>query len=157
MEYIKYCFNGQNVSIFDINDKIDWVGMWPCEKNESKCLSILCLKGIAFAHTCNYKEFKCNNSQCKHINSGEVPLMTIESRVSFRKLPLVLLNEQFVATKDFDSLKNKSLFKCLFVPIGKLWIKHWLSCLILHCEVCDVRITVENEVDYPFVNFEKYI
>lgn len=115
METVRYCSDKYCVSIYDTNEKEIGTGRYLT----NKIISIYSGNKIGYAHICNTKAFKCHRKDCEHLNSGEISFMTIKTQFSFKRNILILFNEQFVVTKDFDSLENNSLMKISFIPCNK--------------------------------------
>lgn len=146
MEYIRYCSNSIhfpiNTVIYNTKDKI--IGTWylikarDCENQWILRINATNLIKYSYTHLCNHKEFKCNRKNCNHTKNGEVPLMNVENIINgSSKLPLILLNEQFIAIEDFFS-KPKSLRRRLLIPYNKRWINQSWG-LVIRCEMCNTQ------------------
>lgn len=138
METVRYCFDKYCVSIYDINGKEIGTGRY----NANKIIEIYSGNKIGYAHICNTKTFKCHRKDCEHLNSGEISFMTIKTQFSFKRNILILFNEQFVATKDFDSLENNSLMKISFIPYNERWTKFVFTSTLLHCNICQMYFEI---------------
>lgn len=121
------------VNIFDIkNDRIGcgYLEMINCDKKLLKIHDQVNNQN-ACAHLCS-RRINRNNGKDK------VPLMIIENNLTnYKKLSIALLNEQFIAIESLSNfLKNK------------YWIDFWHSDLFLRCELCKIRIKINEFLSF---------
>ena len=117
------------VNIFDIkNDRIGYgyLEMINCSKKLLKIHDQVNNQN-ACVHLCNRRVNRNNGKDM-------VPLMIIENNhTNYKKLSIALLNEQFISIKNLSNF-----FK------NNYWIDFWHSDLILRCEVCNIRIKINE-------------
>lgn len=121
MDFARYCANNSSyASIFDAeNNEIGWGRFW---QSNSKFLEVHYKDKYALAHLCNCsKEFRCNKQCCEHAKNGIVPIMTIKTRLSWKKYYLILLNEEFITYQDYTSQRNSLIQKRSFISYGEKW------------------------------------
>lgn len=146
---LRYCGN-ENDPIYEIYDmENNEIGRGLKQKNMFKIFRFGNLEECAYAHICHINEFKCNNENCKHFDSGEILLVRFINQFSLKRLFLISLNEPIIELDYTDlrdnCLKNEELLRYLFISCNKQWSEDkWYLHTLLFCDLCRKSITINQ-------------